>query len=409
MTALLILLLLNDFVTLDRIVALVGDSPVLHSEVVLTMQDRTGGSSGSDPSGTPLYTEVLQELVEEQLIINAAVESGYYPAENEIPALVEAELAENPSASASDPELLAEQVAESYAAQTFLGRKVQARIQETPVSPETYLMTHPELVDQLVMPRRLGWIYLPVLPSGPDYDTALAEITGIREDILDGASFEDLAREHSDDGSAQNGGYLGTFGPGEMTFAFEDAAFGLEVGELSEPVTTTFGVHLIRLDGRNSDGTIEASHILKRVEVDSADVERTVAEAEDILDMIASDSLDFQQAASLYSMDRSSSDQGGDLGTIPLKLWLPEVAAAAETLDAGQFSRPVVIHEAGAVVIVRMMEDSGSVQWDSYSEEELSGLVQQVIFQDTYNTVVDSLSEEIPVIYYSGDADQIED
>ncbi|MBD3278636.1 MAG: hypothetical protein GF388_10070 [Candidatus Aegiribacteria sp.] len=409
MTALLILLLLNDFVTLDRIVALVGDSPVLHSEVVHYMQDIAGGSSESDPAGSSRYMEVLEELVEEQLIMNAAIESGYYPAENEIPALVEAELAQNPSASASDPELLAERVAENYAAQTFLGRKVQARLQQTPVSPETYLMTNPELVDQLVMPRHLGWIYLPVLPSGPDYDSALAEITEIREEILQGGSFEDLAREYSDDGSAQNGGYLGTFGPGEMTFAFENAAFDLEVGQISEPVPTPFGIHLIRMDGRNSDATIEASHILISVEVDSLDIEKTLAKADEILGMIASDSLSFQEAARLYSTDRSSSGQGGDLGTIPLKFWQPEVAAAAETLGTGEISRPVLLIEDGAVVIVRMMEDSGAVQWDSYTEAELSSLVQQVIFQDTYNTVVDSLREEIPVIYYAGDADQIED
>ena len=66
-----------------------------------------------------------------------------------------------------------------------------------------------------------------------------------------GESFTDLAEEYSLCPSKQNGGDLGFFGKGMMVAPFEKAAFELEVGDVSEPVQTQFGWHLIYLTGKN--------------------------------------------------------------------------------------------------------------------------------------------------------------
>lgn len=77
-------------------------------------------------------------------------------------------------------------------------------------------------------------------------DEALALIQGYREQIVSGkATFDDLASQFSDCSSAKRKGDLGPFGRGAMQKPFEDAAFALNVGELSEPVFTESGVHLI--------------------------------------------------------------------------------------------------------------------------------------------------------------------
>ena len=273
-------------------------------------------------------------------------------------------------------------------------------MQDMPLDPDTYLLANPELVEEIIMPRHLGWIYLSVLPSGPDFDEAFAEMHQLRERILSGESFEELAMEYSDDGSGRNGGYLGSFGHGEMTQAFEYAAFALEIGELSEPVVTPHGVHLIRLDDRNEDVTIEARHILRAVPLDPSDIERTVAEAESILYDIRNSLISFEDAARMYSLHISSAESGGDMGMIPLNLWVYEVAAAAEGLEIGSCSEPFVLENSGAVAIIRLYEGSEGIDWNSYTHAELDGLVQQVIYQDTYDFVVDSLREVKPVIYF---------
>lgn len=72
-----------------------------------------------------------------------------------------------------------------------------------------------------------------------------AEAISLKEEILSGKAFEDVAAEHSLCPSGANGGDLGFFGRGQMVREFEAAAFDLNVGELSAPVRTNFGWHLI--------------------------------------------------------------------------------------------------------------------------------------------------------------------
>ncbi len=402
MTALLVSILLTTFIPLEKVVVVVDNSPILHSEVEQLLVQM-----GLDPEGsyevdseTPEYHNALEELIETRLIVNAAVGAGFYPTDDEIQALVQEQLDLSPPESDVDIEYISEVLADNQAAQIFIFRKVQVAMQDMPLSSEAYLVANAGLVEEIIMPRHIGWIYLPVLPTGPDFDEVVEEMDRMRERILSGESFEELAMEYSDDGSAGNGGYLGSFGPGEMTYAFEDAAFALETGEISEPVVTPFGIHIIRLDGRNEDGTIEASHILRVVPIDLDDIERTVTEAESILRDIRNSRLSFEDAARMYSRDMSSSESGGDMGMVPLKLWLYEVAEAVEGLEIGSCSEPVVLENSGAVAIIRLHEDTGEIDWNSYTQAELDGLVQQVIYQDTYNSVVDSLRGEIPVIYF---------
>jgi foldase protein PrsA len=72
-----------------------------------------------------------------------------------------------------------------------------------------------------------------------------------------GEKFEDLAKEYSSDGSAEQGGDLGWFGPGKMVPEFEEAAYALEVNEISEPVQSQFGFHIIKVTEKKEKEAFE--------------------------------------------------------------------------------------------------------------------------------------------------------
>ena len=74
------------------------------------------------------------------------------------------------------------------------------------------------------------------------------EASGILFDLKRGKSFEKTAKEKSMCPSAKKGGELGWFGKGQMAKEFEQAAFALKVGELSKPVKTQFGWHIIKIN-----------------------------------------------------------------------------------------------------------------------------------------------------------------
>ena len=89
-----------------------------------------------------------------------------------------------------------------------------------------------------------------------DADAKKAEIIKLRERILAGEKFADVAKETSDCPSKANGGSLGEFGRGQMVPEFEVASFTQEIGKVGEPVKTKFGWHIILVEARSEGGKI---------------------------------------------------------------------------------------------------------------------------------------------------------
>jgi parvulin-like peptidyl-prolyl isomerase len=118
---------------------------------------------------------------------------------------------------------------------------------------------HPEQV-------RLQYAYFPKAASAEDSAAIAQEILRLRQEIEEGADFAELAEAVSDDAvSAAQGGDLGTFGRGRMVEPFERAAFALKAGEVSQPVQTRFGWHLIKAEERleeEGEEKVRARHIL---------------------------------------------------------------------------------------------------------------------------------------------------
>jgi peptidyl-prolyl cis-trans isomerase D len=106
--------------------------------------------------------------------------------------------------------------------------------------------------------------------------------------ILNGEDFEELAKQLSEGPSKSQGGYLGTFGRGRMVKPFEDQAFALQTGEISEPIRTDFGWHIIKVEKHNAAQTLtlEASQDKIRGQVSDKKARALALEdAESVYDM----------------------------------------------------------------------------------------------------------------------------
>ena len=174
---------------------------------------------------------------------------------------------------------------------------------------------------------------------------AYNKILKIRDRIIVGEDFEQLAMETSEDSSARynlkrkvegNRGNLGYFSAFKMLYAFEDAAYNSEIGEVSMPFKTKYGYHILKVDSlRISKGEIEVSHILitdtsaiGKAKIDNVYIKLNNKES-------------FKSLAKEYSNDTSSKNRGGKLNKFGMGRMVASFEKAAFSLKIkDDYSQP---------------------------------------------------------------------
>ncbi|MFW6011162.1 MAG: peptidylprolyl isomerase [Desulfosalsimonas sp.] len=107
---------------------------------------------------------------------------------------------------------------------------------------------------QFEVPERVRASHILIRADDENKAQAREKIREVKQKLEDGEDFSELAREYSDDPSGESGGDLGYFSRGQMVKNFEEAAFELEPGEVSDIVETQFGYHLIKLEDKEGKG-----------------------------------------------------------------------------------------------------------------------------------------------------------
>jgi len=131
-------------------------------------------------------------------------------------------------------------------------------------------------------------VMIPRTPTAADSAATRARLVAIRDRIARGEKFEDVAKaESADSVSAAQGGSLGKGTKGRFVPPFENAMYALKVGELSQPVLTPFGYHLIKADERKGD-TIAVRHILLRIQQSDSAATATDRRADELARIAAS-------------------------------------------------------------------------------------------------------------------------
>ncbi len=166
----------------------------------------------------------------------------------------------------------------------------------------------------------------------------------VRKRALSGEDFAALARQYSEDPSARtNNGYLGYFGAFYMVYPFEKAAYETSVGEVSMPVESQFGYHLIKVTGRRPTRALLLAHIMLKVPQNASEKIQKEREKEAwAIYEKARQGEDFAALAKQYSEDYSCSEQGGRLPWLSTGQIIPSFEKAAFALnEIGEISEPV--------------------------------------------------------------------
>ncbi len=158
-----------------------------------------------------------------------------------------------------DPEVQAkiEDIMNAVLAQEFLQREIEGKVKITDDEIETYYKDHKE---EFTNPESVKARHILLkIPEGADekaWTETESKARDIKKKLENGEDFAELAKKYSDDpGSKNKGGDLGFFTKGRMVPEFESAAFSLKPGELSDPVKTDFGYHLIEVQEKKAAGT----------------------------------------------------------------------------------------------------------------------------------------------------------
>jgi len=236
-------------------------------------------AAGQEPeaAGTVKMKDALDTLVEEKLMIQFGKEKDVKPSSYEIDQAVES-FRKRAEAQGADFEKLLKQegltieryrsmIGDQLIARKVLNMEVRNEVHVSEEDIAQFYNSHKELFSGRPKAKISHILkYLGKTATMEDYSRALKEIIAIRKEILGGLDFAEAAKKYSEDPSRDVGGYLGEVTGGEMVEEFDKAAFALKPGEVSEPVRTRFGYHLILVSERLESAQIPLEKVKMEIE-----------------------------------------------------------------------------------------------------------------------------------------------
>jgi peptidyl-prolyl cis-trans isomerase SurA len=352
---------IKDGSTLDAVVAVVGKHPIFKSSIDAQAQLfllQRGVMDVSPDTMMALRKQVLESEINQKLLLAKADEDSVTVTEQEVDNQID--------------ELIKGYVTR-FGSEAEVERQFGHTIAELKASPDLRSRTRENLIVQQerykVLPpttnisrqdvEKFFQLYKDSLPVVGD-EVELATIVelvkplanqkehslDLAKSILDslrhGADFALMAKRYSQDANASSGGDLGASYPrGTFLPAFEEAAFKLKPGEISDVVETVQGFHIIKLIERRGE-EVHVAQILIKPTINSAD-EGAVRDSLLVLRDSAEHGADFAKLAENHSDDAETRSFGGTLGRIRLEDLAPEQRAVLDSLKVGGISDPIHI------------------------------------------------------------------
>ena len=361
----------------DEIVWVVGDEPILRSDV-----EKRRNEYGSSISGNP-YCVIPEQLAVQKLFLHQAAIDSVEVTDAEVNPYVEQDINAKLLVAGSKERLEAymqmnmkqirEELFDQYKSE-LTARKMRDQltsdIKVTPAEVRRFFKDGPE--DSLpLIPTQVEVQVLVLQPriKQEEIDRVKDILRSYAERVSNGStSFGTLARLYSEDpGSARQGGELPFMGRGELDPAFANVAFSLtDPSKVSKIVKSDFGYHIIQLIEKRGD-KLKCRHILKRPEVAQADIDTAMAHLDSIAEDIRTQKISFENAVLFASDDKDSRNNHGILtntkenGDRTTRFEMSELSAVSsdlarvvEGMQTGEISKPfTMVNSKGSTVCAR--------------------------------------------------------
>lgn len=298
----------DSVVPIDGIVAVVGDEPILRTQVEeqIGALAASGQKMPTDSAGhAALARQVLSTIVDEELLLHEAKEQKVEVAESEISGDVDQQLTKIRGRFSNDAEfrsqlknagfgtpdeyrrwLLDQARRQRLQQKLFEKLRQDKKLSPAPVSEaevDSFFQASKDQMKRLPATVTYRQIVITPTPSARADTAAFAKAESLLVEIQKGGDFAQIAkRESMDPGSKELGGDLGWHRRGEFVPIFDRVYFALRPGQVSPVIKTTFGYHIIKID-RAQPAEVKGRHILIRAQIDTAQV----AKAHQLADSVA--------------------------------------------------------------------------------------------------------------------------
>lgn len=345
---------------LDRIVAIVDDDIILDSEVVQGAY-LAAMQIGIDPSKSPrefegLKRSTLDNLINQKILLIQADKDTILAEERQVDTYLQQQMQSVTQQLGGEDKVeeyfgmsitkirrnYREEIEKNLRSMAVRNQKM-AGIKVSRREVEEFFRTMKDSVARIDETVDISHILISAKAGDAARRHAIEQCKSIRERILAGEDFEQLAKEYSEDpGSNTRGGDLGFMSRGDFVREFEEAAFNLQQGELSDIVESQFGFHIIKLEERRGE-KIHTRHILISIKPTQED-EAAAADTVKSLYRKLKNGADFNEMVDRYSEDESTQKMQGHLGEFEIKQLrerFTEFVFALDGVNEGDYAEPV--------------------------------------------------------------------
>lgn len=341
---------------LDRVMVVVDDDVIMESELTKRMDTVRVQNSDKDlPAASALREQVLERMITESIQLQMADRAGIRISESQLDDAMTRIAAQNNMSLAEFQQAMAnEGVSFSYARQQIRNEMRVNRVQQYQVG-ERIQITDQD-VDYFLASDigrmasaaeyRLRHILISVSSgsTAEQYKAAEDKASAIVQELRNGAEFARIAMAESSGGTALNGGDMGWRKEGQLPSIFADVAPKMDIDEISDPIRTASGFHIIKLEDKRggSSKLIEQAKV-RHILIQTNEV-RDEDQAKELIDKLyerIQAGADFAKLAKEFSDDPGSGTSGGELGWVSPGDMVPEFESVMASTPTGEYSRPL--------------------------------------------------------------------